>query len=252
MEQEIQAYMRLAASRDRETEQVGPFLATYTAHTEMTYLNYAIPSDGAQPTPEDIDALFASFRAHLRAPRLEYIPSLSPGVEPALLAAGFTPEGTYPLMVLDNEKPFTPPIPEGFEIIMAQTDEDFLATLIAQYAAYDELTIPGDEDIERMRESVAAGGIAVYALETASGVPAGGGICVPPHGGVTELAGVGVPEAFRRRGIGAAVTAKLVDQAKAAGTQTIFISPADEHVERIYSKVGFKAVSSVLHISKLR
>lgn len=252
MEKEIQHYMRLAASLGRTTEKVGPFLATYSEHTEMTYLNYAIPDDGAQPTPADIAALFASFRAHLRLPRLEYIPSLSPEVEPALVAAGFTPEGTYSLMVLDNEKPFEAKVPEGFEIVVAQNDEDFLATLVAQYAAFDELTIPGDDDVARMRESIAAGGIAVFALETATGIPAGGGICVPPHGGVTELAGVGVPEPFRHRGLGAAVTARLVEEARAAGTQTIFISPGHEDVERIYSKVGFKTISSVLHISKLR
>lgn len=241
--------MRLAASRDRETEQVGPFLCTFTSHTEMIYLNYAIPEDGAQPTAEEVAALVAAFEAKARTPRLEYIPTLSPAVEPALLAAGFEVEGTYPLMTYAADFATTA-APEGIEIVVASTDEDFLATLVAQYAAYEEAPIPGDDDVERLRNSVADGAIAVYARDIESGVPAGGGVCLPPYNGVTELAGIGVPEAFRRRGIAAATTARLVKEANAAGTGTVFLSAGGEEAERVYGRVGFRTVSSVVHISK--
>jgi hypothetical protein len=82
----IQAYLRKAASRDRITERIGPFLATVSPDTENPYLNYAIPDDGAAPTPDDVQELIAFYRAHNRIPRLEYSRELAPAVEAALCA----------------------------------------------------------------------------------------------------------------------------------------------------------------------
>ena len=47
MSERIQAYMRKAAALNREVEQIGPFFATFTTHSDNPYLNYAIPDRGA-------------------------------------------------------------------------------------------------------------------------------------------------------------------------------------------------------------
>src|SRR5438477_10225056 len=96
--QRIQSYLRVAAPRGRDHEQIGPFLATYNRLDDNPYLNYAIPDDGATPSPADVAALVNAYRARARKPRLEYIPSLAPEVESVLLDAGFAVEGRLPLM----------------------------------------------------------------------------------------------------------------------------------------------------------
>lgn len=248
--QQIQTYIRLAASRGRDTEKVGPFLATFSRHTELIFLNYAVPDDNAEPSTDDVAALIAAYERRNRKPRLEYLPSLAPSVEPALVEAGFAIEGLLPLMIYAPNSQGNTLTPEGIEIVTASSDADFLATLIVQFEAYGETSAPSPEDIARLRSSVAAGGIAVFARDSESGEPAGAGVCAPPFVGVTELAAIGVRHAFRRRGIAGAVTTHLACEASAAGITTIFLTPAHDEGERIYNRVGFQSVSKMLHISK--
>src|SRR5947208_9833624 len=85
----IVAYLR-ASFADRNTKQVGPFLASFTPHDDNPYLNYAIPDDGAEPTDQDVQALIAAYAARNRKPRLEYLSELAPKVEDPLLRGGFS------------------------------------------------------------------------------------------------------------------------------------------------------------------
>ena len=251
VEQDIQSYMRLAASHGRDTEQVGPFLATFSRHTDLVFLNYAVPDDNAEPSADDVAALIASYERRDRKPRLEYLPSLAPDVETVLIACGFAVEGLLPLMIYAPGLASTLPALQGIEIVTASSDADFLATLVVQFEAYGNTSSPDQDDVARLRSCVEAGGIAVFARDTESGEPAGAGVCAPPFGNVTELAAIGVCGAFRRRGIAGAVTARLADEANAAGTTTIFLTPAHDEGERIYGRVGFHSISKMLHISKL-
>jgi GNAT superfamily N-acetyltransferase len=249
MERQIQTYLRQAASRDRETVRVGPFLATFTAHSANPYRNYAIPDDGAAPTPADIEALGAAFQQRARIPRLEYLPSVAPEVEPALLEAGFTVENRMPLMVFPQDTVPDLPVPEGIDLVIPTTDATMQALLTAQHEAYGEKP-PDVAALERRQRFHAAGGIAVLAWETATGAPAGGGICDLPIAGVTELTSVGVRPQFRRRGIAAAVTARLTHEALSAAIPTVFLMAAGAAEARIYSRVGFVACGAVLAIAR--
>jgi hypothetical protein len=98
MESRIQSYLRFAASQQRDTEQIGPFLATFSRHSANPYLNYAIPDDEAAPSLADVNALIAAYSVRGRKPRLEYVAKLAPAVEETLISAGFTVEGRLPLM----------------------------------------------------------------------------------------------------------------------------------------------------------
>jgi hypothetical protein len=91
--------LRVAASRVRDTERIGPFLATFSRHSANPYLSYAIPDDGAVPSSGHIDALVAAYQHRGRVPRLEYLPGVAPAVEAALLARGFVVQARLPAMV---------------------------------------------------------------------------------------------------------------------------------------------------------
>ncbi len=248
---DIQAYIRGGVERGRDTERVGPFLATFSRHSDNPYLNYAIPEDGATPSPADVAALIASYHRRGRTPRLEYLPRLAPAVEAALVAAGFTAEGRLPLMLCTPDSARALPVPSDIELIAPTSDEDIRAMVVAQNEAYGA-GAPGPQEVEARRANLATGGLAVLARDKATGAPAGGGICDVPLHGTTELAGVGVRPAFRRRGIAGALTTRLVRDAFARGVTTVFLTPAHEAEERIYARAGFSRTSEQLHIALSR
>lgn len=249
MDQEVQAYMRFAASQERQTVQVGPFLCTISTHTDNPYLNYAIPEDGATPTLGEIEGLILAFEQHGRTPRLEYLPTVVPGLETSLLHRGFSLEARLPLMVYREGLANNPSPSTEIEVLTPITDEELRGMLEAQSEAFGGDGTADSAAVERLKASIKAGTIAVMALDKTTRQATGGGVCVSPYRGVSEIAGVGVRSSFRRRGMARALTARLVQEALRVGVQTIFLTPANEEVERIYRRVGFAPVSEVIHIS---
>jgi predicted GNAT family acetyltransferase len=65
-----------------------------------------------------------------------------------------------------------------------------------------------------------------------------------PRGDVTEIVGVGVLPAHRRRGIAGHLTWALAADAAASGVRTVFMSAGSDDVARIYEGVGFRRVGT--------
>jgi GNAT superfamily N-acetyltransferase len=247
----IQAYLRKAASLDRIAEHIGPFLATVSPDTENLYLNYAIPDDGAEPTPSDVKALIAFYEQHQRTPRLEYSSTLAPAVEAALVAQGFTVEMLSPLMVYPSGHVSGIPIPAGIELLIPQSNEELQGMSDAQAEAYGGTPSPLAQDaVEKQRKFLNDGGLSVFAREIGTHEAAGGGVCTIPFDHTTELAGIGVRPTFRRRGIAGAMTAWLAQKANEAGTSHVFLMAAGEAEARIYQRAGFEQIGNMLHISR--
>ena len=249
MDAHIQSYLRTAASRGRDTERVGPFLATFDPDTDHPFLNYAMPDDGAAPSHREVAALVDAYERRRRKPRLEYLPRVAPAVEAALVVAGFAVEDRPPLMTCAAARAPELPAPHGIELVLPLSDPDFLAAVTAQREAFGG-SPPGGREAARLRATVAAGGIAVLARDARTGEPAGAGVCSPPGDGVTELAGIGVRHAFRRRGIAGAITARLAREAFAVGVTTAFLTPGDDGAGRVYGRAGFVTTGEMLHISR--
>ncbi|HEX8230118.1 MAG TPA: GNAT family N-acetyltransferase [Chloroflexia bacterium] len=251
MNSRIQEYLRFAAGHGRIVERIGPFLATFTYHNDNPFLNYAIPDDHAAPSPDDVIALIAAYERRKRRPRLEYIATLAPAVEGLLVSAGFVAEGRLPLMVCSGGSERQMPAPEGIEFVVPATDDELLDTLMAQDEAYGDPNPVRDlEAATRLRASLADGMIVVLARVASTREPAGGGVCTVPKGGVTEIAGIGVREKFRRRGIAGALTSRLLAEAFNAGITLAFLMAAGEGEARIYARAGFTMIGDILHISR--
>ncbi|MGH3670767.1 MAG: GNAT family N-acetyltransferase [Pseudonocardiaceae bacterium] len=242
----LHAYLRaLAGSR---AHRVGPFLASFDDHDAGIYRNYAVPDDGADSTLEQVAELITAFTGRDRTPRLEYLPELSPAVEPGLLAAGFTPERRLPILTCPPTDALASPVVVGIELSLATTDEDLRQVAEAQNEAYGQPETT-DHDVARLRSTVVGGGLVALARDQATGRGVGGGLCAPPHDGVSELAAIGVRSPYRRRGIATALTALLTRACPTVGITTPFLTPEGDAEERIYRHVGYRPVTEMLHIS---
>jgi hypothetical protein len=239
----IQGHLR--ASIVTGAERVGPFLVTVDPDTDNPYRNYAIPDDGAAPTPAQVEELAARLAGRDRTPRLEFV-APAPAVEQALAAAGFAVERRLPLMALPPADLRAPDRPAGVDVLLATTDEQLWQAARVQNAAYGE-SEPGEPDLRRLRRTVDAGGAVGLAL--LDGVPVGSGLYTRPVGGLAELAAVGVVEAYRRRGIATAVSYLLSRTAVEAGIAP-YLQAEGEPEERMYARLGYRTVGALIVASR--
>lgn len=247
MDYDVQHHARTLALRVPSHVRVGPFVCRFNPSWSSPYANYAIPDDHAEPTPADVRALISVFAEQDRRPRLEYLPSCAPAVEAVLLAAGFTVEDRPPLMACSPDNLTVPPPNPDLEFLEPRTDFELDDLAIVQHRAFGEEGDPEPGAGTRARRVYENGGIVV--LARFRGTPAGGGSCSAPVDGLTELGGIAVAERFRRRGIGAALSAHLTALAHQRGYRVVWLEPADESVERVYARIGFRVIGEKLNIS---
>lgn len=152
---------------------------------------------------------------------------LSLAVEPALLAAGFAAEKRLPVMTCPPLDAVAPPVSGEIQLGLASTDEQLRQVAQAQNEAYGQPETT-DHDVDRLRGTLQNGGLVVLALDTTTGCGVGGGLCAPPHSGVSELAAIGVRTPYRRRGIATALTALLTRACPTVGITTPFLTPEGE------------------------
>ncbi|MGW3961944.1 GNAT family N-acetyltransferase [Amycolatopsis sp. NPDC005003] len=243
----IQNYVRATAPRGRETERVGPFLATYSPGTPHPMLNYAIPDDGARPTPAEIDALTAAYRRRDLLPRLEYFTDVAPDLEKLLVGAGYELERRVPLMTCPPAERVDRPVPAGIRLRVPESDEDFRRMREAQNTAFGEPAEIGDAEIEQLKTGLEAG--VRHLLAEDDGVVVGGGLALEIVDGTTEIAGIAVLEPYRGRGIAAALTAHLTRAVHEAGAHTAFLTPGDLGIGNVYARVGYRPAGECVHLS---
>jgi ribosomal protein S18 acetylase RimI-like enzyme len=245
---QINAYLAKAAGNGGVVASVGPFTASADPNDSTPFRNYAIPASDAAPRAGDVADLVTWYKSLERKPRLEFVSEAAAAVEPALLAAGFEVEGRLALMTLGENGVQPTAIPAGIELLSASEEADLRNAAKVQNEAYDAGDVT-DADVARLKRNVDHSGAVVCARDILSGQIVGAGLYTPAHAGVTEIAGVGVSPAFRRRGVAAALTAKLAESALSRGIDLPFITPDGVREQRIYERVGFEVRMSILHIS---
>jgi ribosomal protein S18 acetylase RimI-like enzyme len=240
----IQGYLRAAIGRSENHLRIGPFLAGFDAGSDNPYRNYAVPDESARPSSPEIEALCAAFEERRRRPRLEYIAETAPEVEQALLAAGYTVEKRYPILVCTSGL-LRDAGATGIDIMLASNDQDIVDAADVGAEAYDDVSYP-----DPLRRLVAQGGLLAIARDSASQLVVGAGMATPAHEGVSEVAGIGVRLRYRRRGIAGALTSCLAREAFVREIELAWLTPGSDDAERIYARAGFIRASEQLHISR--
>ncbi|MFC7649788.1 GNAT family N-acetyltransferase [Streptosporangium lutulentum] len=193
----------------------------------------------------------------------EWVAETSPALRPAIEESGLAVH-EHPLMVLDEDAatPERDEPPEGASVRILGPDDPALPSALAvPHLAFAEpgtgigvagpaelaaaaATRAGDGSVGRAVARLLAGRTVI-----AAAVKDGMALCAGQHqpvGTVSEIVGVGTLPTARRRGLGLAVTAALVADARSRGVRIVFLSAGDDDVARMYARIGFRRVGTAL------
>lgn len=258
---EIERYYDAVPRSSARVEQIGAL--TLFIGTGPGWGFYARPTLGVSVVGADEVQQVRSRQRALGIPEtFEWVAETTPAMHAAVSATGLAIV-EYPLMVLGQYLPPTRPLASlgaRLEVRLAHDADDFglLAAVgpvafgapgtavgpagVAEVRALAARTEAARARAEFNRERVRLGQT-VMAVGFADGVPVGVGVH-QPVGQVTEVAGVGVVPAFRRSGIGSALTSVLVADALERGIQTVFLSAGDQSIARVYARLGFAPIGT--------
>lgn len=237
--------MRATAHGFYEAVPAPPFTCFFHAGDSLRYFNYAIPDEPAGgDLREPLERLREAFRARERLPRFEYVEGFAPELAGALEAAGFELELRAPLMTVPTADVAEPALPPGFEIVPASTDLRAYLTVGRRAFGTGDEPEASDEEVEARR---ARRDVGTAMLGLLDGVPVAVAAATPPLDGLTEVAGVGVLEHVRGRGLGGAMTAAAARDAGTKGAELAFLAPGSEAAQSVYLRVGFRPAEVALY-----
>jgi predicted GNAT family acetyltransferase len=227
----IQRYLRAVIGLEREPVAAGAFTLYVHPTEDHPFLNYAIPNEGAEP--DDGAALQAAARARGLVPRIEAVEPEAPWVRDL---PGFELEGDLRLMTC--EQPVE--LDAVAEIVVVQPGSDHVGPFMrAVMEAFGE-SEPSQARIDNFK------GRSVAAL--VDGEVVGGASWTRVLDGMTEVAGIGVREPFRCRGIAGALTAAATRHGLTEGARLALLSPGHEGAARVYERAGFADASRIIHL----
>jgi len=239
------------AGAGRETTAVGPFVALVDLVSPSPWSSLAVPSPDA---PRDADwaaalpALEARFAARARALRFEFLEDLFPNLGSELERAGWPLASRDPVSVCGPADLALPTAVRGLslEALDAGSPDQLLALFLGvQQRSFEPDTArdPSAGEREQLRSRMALGAIRCL-LARFDGAPAGAGCALPAPGGAAEIAGIGTLPAFRSRGIGSAVTARLAADLFASGRDLAWLTAGGDGAGRVYRRLGFRPLGA--------
>lgn len=245
----VQNYLRHSARQSYEAVTVPPFTAFFHPHDTFTFFNYAIPD---APVGGDLSQPLAQLREVVetrgRVLRFEFIEEFAPDLAPALTAAGCAEESRLWLMGCTPDSAHSAPEVPGLTITRLHSDSP-----VTEGQAFRTTQGRGFNPTSTHEATVEEGQTFLAGLGTSGaflGWVAGEVVAVAafsaPHDGLTELTGIATLEAMRRRGIAGALTARAVQEAFAQGVELAILSAADERAGRVYERVGFQPLATML------
>jgi GNAT superfamily N-acetyltransferase len=263
---EVETYYDAVPRSASRVEQIGPF--TLFVKLEHGWPYYARPTPGATRFEvSDVQRVRARQRELGIPEAFEWVAETTPALASAANAGGLHVT-EHPLLVLpmdgiSHNRSLQPGrigsarTPDDVHVSLVGPGDDLaLLGAIAQVAFAHAGTAVGlagfgaaQHSMERdpaalaFREERLRTGRTIMAVALFESQPVGVG-SHQPVAAMTELVGIAVLPAYRRRGIGAALTTRLVEDALDHGVRSAFLSASDETVGRVYERVGFRRIGT--------
>ncbi|HVT67529.1 MAG TPA: GNAT family N-acetyltransferase [Trebonia sp.] len=249
-----------AQPRERaRAEQYGPLVLFVPVKPGFPY--YARPRLGrrAAVTSADVRTVRARQRELGLPQSFEWVEQVAPDMAAAATGAGLRVH-RHPTLVLGTLAP-PPPRPASVAVRIVRADDPELiqawavpgvafghpGSEIGRAGLIERDKLAADHDaasIDVVRERLRSGRSVLATAAGPDGPLASGSYQYAD--GVAEITGIGVLPASRRRGLGAAVTHALAAHARARATRIVFLSAADSDAARIYARLGFREVCTVV------
>jgi ribosomal protein S18 acetylase RimI-like enzyme len=247
----IDAFLDAGPRPHARVEELGPFTLFVS---RMPWPYYARPRLGERHdfTPEDVEAVRARQRGLGVPEHFSWVHELAPTLRNAMPL----PVLTVPLLILEERSttpardvrlltPDDPALRDALAVEQVSFSAPGTATGPESTAARDEAPVAGAM-LNALRERLIAGTSITAVAEDETGPIAVG--TLRPLGDVAEIIAVATLPAHRRRGLGGAVTAALVDHALTNGVETVFLSAADDDVARVYERLGFRRAATACFV----
>ncbi|MEO7446666.1 MAG: GNAT family N-acetyltransferase [Humibacillus sp.] len=234
----IEAYYDDVPRAVATAEEVGPF-TLFLADADMGWQFYARPRLGAADFSRDDVCRVLDRQRELGVPQaLEWVDEMTPGLLPAVRAAGHEPN-RYPLLVMRAGVAVAPD-PRARTLAPAEPHLSLaLGSVSAGFAGRDDVE---PKEPGRQPELIERGDLVVVASFEGDRLCGAGSAA--PRGQVAELMGIAVPPGHRNRGHGTAITRTLVAACREQGVEVVFLSAGSDAAADIYRRVGFVDVGT--------
>lgn len=239
----LESYYDTVPRANATAEQIGP-LTLFVKDGPDGWDYYARPRLGltGEVRREDVDLVRARQRELGVPENFEWVHETTPSMLTAVRASGL-PAAQCPLLVLPGDASPAGAAAGDAKVRMLGPDDDLDPVVSAVHAAFEGVDEPTPRRAVRQPGLMRAGLLAMAAAYDDRGAVVGGG-SHGPRGATSELTGIAVLPRARRRGVGAAITAALVADARSRGVRTVFLSAQDDAVARVYERVGFVRVGT--------
>ena len=256
--QRLETYYDGVPRRFARIEECGPFTLFLGEPGGWSY--YARPRLGGEGpfAPDDVTAAVERL-GELGLPRnVEWVHETTPTLLDAVRATGRFELEELPLLALDGNLTVTAPrLPDGVTVrLLGPDDAEAVAASRAVSgvgfalegtargdAGPDERDAALEPAQQRVLDLLAEGAVRIAVAEHPELGQLATGRTLP-LAGVTEVMGVATLPSARRQGLGAAVTAALVEDARELGLRTVFLTASSPEVARIYAGIGFRPLGT--------
>ncbi len=249
--QRVEQYYDAAPRSDARVEEIGS-LTLFIGTGPWTY--YARPRlGGSVVEPQEVEQACARMRELNVPPAFEWVAEATPSMRTAASRSGLSiVEG--PLLVVAD--PVDVMLPGGVRLFLVGPDDPRLRDYLHLAArAFSETVGDGDLDgsapssseaaVTHLRTRIADGRTVLMAAMSESRLLAVGSHhpVVVGEEVVSEIVGVATLPDYRGRGLGAAITAALVSDARKE-CSLVFLSAGDDDSARVYERVGFAQIGT--------
>jgi len=262
----LERHLRESLRRHTTTARADPFTCFLHPATADPALNVAIPDEplegrrlhiqtqepdeAAAAPPQKDEAVGAAlvkahFVAHGRRPRIEFLDECHPGLAEVLQANGFREEGRTSLLGCTRASWRQVDPPPGVRIEPLLPDVPWKVArqyLQVQREAYKlEMPVP-EEGPPGFWPALALG---AGLLVLVDGEPAAAGGITPHTDGLSDVRGLAVRDAYRRRGLGAFLLSALGRVAHETGVEALLVIPEGPGAQSIAERAGFAPVATL-------
>jgi len=215
----------------RDATRTGGLLTLFHKSSSLKYVNQTVPVGDVFRA--DLEELKQECASRDRSPFFEFHLELWPAVPPLLEEAGFVRLNTLPVMGIARAD--WGGYPSDIEVRDCTRDD---LTNLHRVGALSFGGDPDEPEDQGLANAIEAGRM-LACLAFCDGKPVGLGLAVGTKK-IREIAGVGTLPEYRRRGVAAAVNARLADRFFALGGELAWLTPGNDEARRVYERVGFR------------